>query len=137
MMQVLMSAATFCCGTTTFSYAITALKITQHRDAAIQSRKNPLRQFSSNVCPRRLRNSPIGCQERNGLVGVGLRVTPSAGTMAVTYDVISRVEKARVRKALQGLSPDDLHDRAQFWRLTAACLAAFWGLMAYAIASVL
>jgi hypothetical protein len=57
--------------------------------------------------------------------------------MAVTFDTVSRVEKARVRKALQGLSPSDLRDRAQFWRLTAVGLAAFWALMAYGIVSVL
>ena len=57
--------------------------------------------------------------------------------MAVTYDVISRVEKARVRKALQGFSPSDLRDRADFWRLTAAGLVVFWGLLAYGIVSVL
>ena len=75
--------------------------------------------------------------ERNGLVRVGLRVTPSADPMVVTYDLISRVEKARVRKALQGFSPDDLRDRAHFWRLAAVTLAAFWALMAYGIVSVL
>jgi hypothetical protein len=57
--------------------------------------------------------------------------------MVVTYDLISRVEKARVRKALQGFSPDDLRDRTHFWRLAAVTLAAFWALTAYGIVSVL
>jgi hypothetical protein len=57
--------------------------------------------------------------------------------MAITHDHISsRVERARVRKSLQGYSGDDLHDRAVFWRIAIPGAVLFWACVTYGIYSV-